>query len=178
MATWVLEDDCLAPHATLRLDYTGPTPFTKVYPKLKPICRGIFEVETKDYWEKDFRWDNNSDPREFFVKIFVKRGIDAWTIAYAEIVIQGWEPVDPNKDGRLTITIGGKIRTGMAENTILQRTGLYKSIRWLYFKTFYRDTRRGYLKMCNNWLSLLKDKLQEALKIAPQVEEVRKGYWV
>lgn len=177
MVTWTLEDDCLAPQAAIRLDYNGPSPFTRIYPKLKDTCKVIFEVETKDYWEKDFRWDSSSDPREFFVKVFVKKGIDAWTTAYAEIVIQGWEPVDPTKDGRLTITIGGKIRTGMDENTMLQRSGLYKSIRWLYFRTFYKDARRGYLKMCGDWLNLFRDKVQELLKIAPQVEEPRKEYW-
>lgn len=176
--SWVLEDDCLAPQTTVRVDYNGPSPFTRIYPKLKDTCRGVFEVETKDYWEKDFRWDNSSDPREFFVKVFVKKGIDNWTTGYAEIILHGWEPVDPTKDGRLTITIGGKIRTGMPENTILQRMGLYKTIRRLYFKTFYRDVRRGYLKMCNMWLNQFRDKVQELLKIVPPVEETRKEYWV
>jgi len=172
MPMWVLEDDCLAPQATVKYEYTGPNPL-KFYLQLKSICKGIFEIESKDYYEKEFRWDNSEDPHEFVAKVYIKKGMDAFSTIFFEIYIQGWQPTDPTKDGKIKIEIGAKLRTATPENDDiwLHHTTFYKGLRYFYFKWFYNDIRRGYMKMCRwNYLEKFIKELQRILGISPPNE--------
>ncbi len=170
MVSWVLEDDCLAPEAKVKIDYRGPDPF-KFYHKLKPLCRGIFEVESKDYWEKEFRFDNTGEMHGFEIKVFIKRALDAFSTIYVEIYIQGDQPADPTKDGWMRVEVGAKLRTESPYDTWIQRSSFYKAMRYFYFKVFYSDVRRGYLKMCRwNYLEKFIKAVRENLGISGPTE--------
>lgn len=148
---WRLEDDCLAPEARLRIDYTGPNPF-KAYQIARKLLMKVLNVGATRLWERDFRWDITSDPRSFFCRIYVDKGIDARSRAFIEVTIQGLQPSDPTKDGKVTIYIGGRLITLWTLESAFQRLPIYRGIIWVYHKLFYNDVRRGYLKKCVGWI--------------------------
>ena len=151
---WRFEDECLAPEARLRIDYTGPNPF-RIYQAARGIMMRVLEVQAKDYWERDFRWDISSDPRPFFVRIYVNKGIDSRTSALIEVIMQGVQPSDPKKEGKLTIQIGGRLKTQYTLETVIQKLPIYRALIWLYHRIFYNRVRRNYLGMCTKWIEKL-----------------------
>jgi len=164
MVTWKLEDDCLAPRAALDITFQGKNPFL-VYKNAKEILRKIFEVEMIDYWERDFRWDVSSDPREFFVRIYVNKGVDARTKILAEVVMQGAQPSDLNKDGKVRILINAKLITKFELNSVIQKSPIYKGMLWLYTKIFYGNVRRGYFRLCEDYLIRIQNDFKDVLNM-------------
>lgn len=61
--------------------------------------RNTWEVESIGFWEREFRWDNTSDPNEFVIRCYIDKGIDKYTKVLIEVFIQGKQPVDPTKQG-------------------------------------------------------------------------------
>jgi hypothetical protein len=164
MPKWIMEDDCLAPARTIRINFTGPNPF-RVYPPIRRMLGTLLEIRGKNIWERDFRWDFSSDPRDFFVRIVAQKSCDAWTKAYIELIFQGKQPTDPTKDGDLVIQITPKLITAMPEDTVWQRTPIYKFLRWFYLRYFYNDARRTLLDYCVSWTNKLNSELQKLLGI-------------
>jgi hypothetical protein len=149
MPKWVLEDDCLAPTVKMTINYTGPNPI-KLYKQVRPMFEKIFDVTAKDIWERDYRWDVTTEPRSFFIRIYVKKDLDQRSGLLIEVIFEGKQPSDPSKEGSMTVTLNGRLKT---EFEI--RTPIYKPIWWLYNYFFYGNVRRSYLKLCNDWLDKL-----------------------
>jgi hypothetical protein len=145
MPSWILEDDCLAPSAKLTVNYGGPNPFV-ICQKIRDTLRTVFEIESKDYWERDFRWDNSSEPRTFYMRACARKGIDARTELFVEVVMQGEQPSDPTKHGTVTVTINGRMKTEYELNSAFKQTPIYRGFLWIYNKFFYYDVRRDWLK--------------------------------
>ncbi len=168
MPQWILEDDCLVPQRVIRVDFKGPDPF-RVYQSIPGFLRAIFDVRGKDVYEKEFRWDITEDPRSFFSRFIVRKSYDMWSVAWVEVTMQGKQPSDPNKDGEVVILITGKLLTRFPENTVWSRTGLYKSLRWLWARTFYNDIRRNLIDECRIKINDLSRALQRTLGVAPEI---------
>lgn len=168
MPFWILEDDCLTPDRQIRFDYKGPNPF-RIYAVIGGLLRAIFDVRGKDVWEREFRWDNTSDPRDFFFRFIVNKTYDMWSRIYSEVIVQGKQPSDPTKEGEVTIFLRGKLQTKVPETTIIQRSTIYKSLRWIYFRTLYNDVRRNLLEECRIKILDLARALQRTLGVAPEV---------
>ena len=166
----IAEDDCLAPKEYHEIVYTGPDPL-KVYRPIKGLIRRVFVVESKDIWEREFRWMPDSDPAEFFIRIFAKKTFDMFTTMYIEIVLHGWQPLTPNKIGSLRMKMGGTIKTELPQDTFLQRTPIYRALMWMYFYYFYFKTRREHhLRYCKEKLDIFRNEIMKILGIG-QVEE-------
>jgi len=172
-----LEDDCLAPQPKMKIDYTGPNPFA-VCNAIRPLLITIFEIEPKDVWERDFRWDISTDPHGFFVRVYADKGLDSRSSIFAEVTIQGVQPSDPKKDGKVTILIGGKLRTSYPLDSAFKRSPIYSGITrlggfaevggliWLYHRLFYEDVRRNYIKyQCNRRLEALWREIRKMLGV-------------
>ena len=168
MAQWILEDDCLVPERIIRLDFKGTNPF-RVYHAIPGFLRAIFDVRGKDVYEKEFRWDYTSDRRDFLSRFIVRKGYDMWSVVWVEITMQGKQPSDPNKEGEMFVLLTGKLLTRSQENTPWSRSALYKSIRWLYFRTLYNEVRRNYLEECRIKLNDLRGAIEKTLGISPEV---------
>jgi hypothetical protein len=164
MVKWTFEDDCLVPQGKIKIEYRGKNPFGMVQ-KTKPILQKIFEIETKDYWERDFRWDLTNDPRTFFVRIYANKGIDARSKVLAEVMFQGTQPTDANKDGALIISIGAKLMTEFNMVGKIQKLPFYKGLLKIYNFAFYNKVRRNYLVICNDWLNRVNREFRLALNL-------------
>lgn len=147
MADMVLEDDVFVPRGKVEVKYKGPDPFS-FYKKLNSsYFQKRLEIGGTDFWERDFRWDITTDPRKFYVRIFLHKGFDKNTEVIYEITFQGEQPTDPKKDGKLTITFSGKLKSSFPMKTSFQQTFFYKAILWLYNRLFYFRVRRKYLEL-------------------------------
>jgi len=169
MVSIVMEDDCLAPETYIVIKYNGRNPFA-AYCNLKKFLREIWEVEAKDYWEREFRWDNSEDPHGFFVKAYVVKGLDRFTKVIIEVVMQGVQPSDQTKPGSVEIKIGGVLRTEFGGGNVLEdaRNPFFRAITWFYVRYFYWKQRRFYLReWCYNRIQRLKRAFQELLNITP-----------
>jgi hypothetical protein len=91
--------------------------------------------------------------------------MDSRTTIYVEIIMQGSQPSDPSKNGNLTILIGGRIKTEYKLDSQFQQSSIYRALLWLYNFFFYFRIRRGYIKICNDWLTRVSKAYRELLKI-------------
>lgn len=176
MATWKIEDDCLAPGNKYRVDYIGPNPF-RVANAIKGILRRVMEVETKDVWERDFRWDTTGDPRGFYNRWYVLKPRDAYAKIFIEVTLQGLQPTDPNKDGKLVILIGGRVRTDFMLDTAFKKSPIYSGrtrlggfaeiggLLWFWNRIFYNDIRRGHIYWCTSKVDEIWRDLRGLLKM-------------
>ncbi|NCO96688.1 MAG: hypothetical protein COZ04_03835 [Candidatus Aenigmarchaeota archaeon CG_4_10_14_3_um_filter_37_21] len=172
MAKITMEDDCLVPEGQLIIKFSGPNPFRAVQGTAK-FLRKVWEVEAKDYWERDFRYNPDEDPRGFFLTSYIKKTLDGFTSVIIETIIQGKQPSDPNKEGWCEIKIGGVLKTSFGGSTIFQDTKnpIVRSFYWFYDKYFHRMQRMKYLDYwCRHKLGELKRLYQEALEITPTGE--------
>lgn len=169
MPKYILEDDCLTPDRTLRIDFKGPQPF-RFYSQIVMILRDILEIRTMHVWQREFRWDYGAEPPKFFYKVVAVKPYDNWTRAYVELTFQGTQPSDSIKEGELVIFISPKLRTEIPHDTIWQRSEIYKGLRWFYFKTFYSNARRILLGKCIHHTELIVEKLKAIYGITPPKE--------
>ncbi|MBS3052766.1 MAG: hypothetical protein J4428_05345 [Candidatus Aenigmarchaeota archaeon] len=172
MAKIVMQDDCLAPDLQITLNFKGPNPII-AYQKLKRAMRDVWEVEAKDYWEREFRWDTSGDPREFLVKAYVVKMLDRFSRVIIEIYVHGHQPSDPSKSGDVEVRIGGYLKTEFGGKGIIDdaRNPLYKGLLWMYNKYFYWGQRRYYLhEWCYKKLHKFRDIYQKILNISPPMQ--------
>ena len=160
MPIWRIENDCLSPTGTLKIDYEGPQPF-RIYFSIRDIIKRVFNVKDYDIWEREFRWDV---PRKFFIRIYVLKRLDVRSYMLIEISLQGKDTETPKEKGTLTILITGKLRTDFNLTGDFQQTLLYRSLIKLYHYIFYRNVRREYLDLCNRELLKFYEELKKVLK--------------
>lgn len=161
---WRIEDDCSTLGSKLKVDYAGPNPF-KICLQAHGILVKFFEVEKKDVWEREFRWDISSDPHNFHARFFVQKKIDDKSEIFGEVVMEGQQPSDPAKNGTVSILISGKVRTNYPLDTAFKRLPMYRGIIWFYHFIFYDSVRKGYLKLCKNFLNDLTKEFKKILGI-------------
>ena len=168
-----MEDDCLVPYGKFIIKYKGPNPFKSVQ-DTKKFLRAVFEVEAKDYWERQFRYNPDEDPRGFFLNSYVVKSLDRFSKVVAEVIIQGKQPSDPNKEGWCEIKIGGVLKTTFGGSTIFEdaKNPLARSFYWFYNRYFHEKQRRFYLDFwCRQKLTDLRRVYQETLGITPTGEK-------
>jgi hypothetical protein len=161
MAYWTFEDDCFTPEREIKLEYTGPNVFVRFHNVIRPLLERNFEVEAIDLWERDFRYDLSGDPHTFFIRYQIDKGLDANSRILFEVVVQGKQPVDSKKDGRITILISGRLRTGYNLDTAFKKTPLYKGMKWVVHRTLYNEIRRGYFRVCSEFVEKLMVELRK-----------------
>lgn len=168
MVSIVREDDILSPEMTMIVRYNGPNPY-QAYQHTKGWMRDIWRVEAKDFWEREFRWDSSGDPRGFFVRAFVVRGVDRFSKVIIEVVMQGAQPSNPKKPGPLEIKLTGTLQTTFGNGSVLQdaRNPIFRFLVWTYARYFYREQRKFYIRKEREKLNLLKGRYEELLGIKP-----------
>ena len=67
----VIRDEIPAPREFIQIEYKGPNP-VQVYHALNNLFRIIWEVKGTQMNEPDFRWDITTDPRPFFIQVFIE----------------------------------------------------------------------------------------------------------
>jgi hypothetical protein len=170
MGKITFEDDCLPGKIYLNLHYVGKNPFS-VYDRIKGLMKFVWEVESKDWWERVFRYDKTDG--SFHTTMFIERALDTVSTLTIEIQMQGVEPLD-GSEGWVDINFGGVIKTTFGGSSVLadMNNPMYRLMVRLYRLWFYDEQRRFYLKhWCNEKLYQFRRYLQEALNIRPEQGE-------
>lgn len=178
MVKLTMEDDCLAPETPMTIYYKGPNPF-KVYGKISELMKKIWEIDAVAYWERQFRYNPDEDPRGFYVNSYVVKGLDRFSKVIIEVILQGKQPSDPNKEGWVEIKIGGVIKTSFGGSTVLEdiKNPFIGFLYWFYNKVYYAKYRRFLLDFwCRQKLNELKVAIQDLMGILPagKYEESKK----
>ena len=164
MVKWTFEDDCIAPQGRIKIEYRGKNPFGMVQ-KAKSIILRVFDIEQSGFWERDFRWDISSDPRSFYIRYYANKSLDMRSKVLGEVVFQGVQPADPNKDGALVIFIGAKLKTEFNLVKNFQKMPFYKGFLKIYNFAFYNKIRRQYIFECAKWVEQLNREFRLALNV-------------
>jgi len=163
MMAYVIEDDILAPKGAIIIEYRGPNPFA-IYPRVRDFLMTIFEAKGLHIYEDDFRWDITGDPRSFFIRIRLDKGLDKFTRGVVGVRLQGNQPVDPRKPGTIEILLGGKIATEYPINTIFQKIVL-KPFVWVYHHLIYDNIRRKYIQIYKAGMERLEAEIRSTFNL-------------
>ena len=164
-----MEDDCLTPEASLIIKYKGVYPF-KAYLVTKKFMRELWQVEAKDYWEREFRWSGQNDPAGFICGSYVAKPLDRFSEVIAEVWMQGSQPKDLTKEGQVEIRINGVLKTKFGGNGFFQdyRNPFVRTFYWFYNWYFYQHRRREHLEFwCKGKMHELKRRYLEVLNMTP-----------
>ena len=154
MAKFIIKDDCLAPERFIYLDYSGPDPFA-VAKKIGSMLAGFFHVSSSGICEYDFRWDRSGDPRGFFVRWWIKKGMSNWTTAWYYIQVQGNVHSETN-EGQFTMEVSAELQTKIGF-----RNPFFRAIWSMYSYLFYNKVRRSYIRICSDLSHGLRDELKD-----------------
>lgn len=160
---YVIEDDILAPKGVILIEYRGPNPFA-IYPKLRDFLMTIFEAKGLHIYEDDFRWDITGDPRSFFIKTRLEKGLDKFTKGTVSLQLQGKQPIDPRKSGSVEMRVGGKITTEYPIKTVFQKI-VIKPFVWLYHNLIYDNIRRRYIKIYKAGIERLEAEIRSTFNL-------------
>lgn len=158
---WILRDNVLAPREEIVLNYSGPNPFL-AYGVLRRAFDIRLKIRAKDIFEDDFRWDITVDPRDFYVKIRIRKSYDNFSKGWIYIELRGSQPTDPKKVGKLTVKFMGFLET------IWKIDGwkkIFLPFLYIYHVTFYNKQRRRYLNELKRFVSILEEEIRRNLKI-------------
>lgn len=151
-------DDILAPQDKIVLTFSGENPFS-VCKIIRPLLQRVLQVESKDTYERVFKWDSTVNPRSFYNIWTTNKEEDRWTVYAIKIVIQGTEDINTKK-GSVTIELSGWLRTTYEYSNFLQRA------LWLFYnRVFYYKNRREYMIRGKEYLFKLRDEIMETLKM-------------
>ncbi len=164
---FVIQDDALAPRKELILVYDGPNPVS-IYPQVDPMMRTIFEAKGTHMFEPVFKWDASGDPRSFYIKVQVKKGIDRFTKFEVNVLLWGTQPADKTKTGNVKIIISGFVNTDFPASKLFEKY-LYTPFFYLYNIGYYNKIRRQYVQWVRDGIYKLESQIRQKFNM-PQSE--------
>jgi cbb3-type cytochrome oxidase subunit 3 len=158
---WILRDKVLAPAEEITISYGGPNPFQAYKIVMKTIDLRL-GIPSKDIFEDEFKWDITADPRDFYVKIRVRKSFDAFSKGWVYIVLRGKQPTDPEKPGNLTVELSGELVT---EFKVDGWKMVLIPFVYLYHLVFYRTQRKRYIDEVKSYIFIFEDEIRTTFKL-------------
>ncbi len=158
-------DYVLAPSDKLKIEYKGPNPF-RIYGMLPKWMQIVFHGRGKNIFEKRFKWDITTDPREFFFELeFGDASLDNFSKPIVKLRVFGMQPSDPNDpNGLIYIEIKPILETEFKfKNRFEKMIGM--PFVWTYHKLVYNDVRRRYIQILKEQTFKLAAAIREELGI-------------
>ena len=158
-------DYVLAPEDKVKIEYTGTNPF-RIYGMLPKMLQNIFHGRGKNVFERQFKWDITSDPREFFFYLmYGDHKLDRFTTFEIKLKAFGMQPSDPNDpNGKLYIEIKGEITTNYKFKSKWEQI-IGMPFVWMYHKLIYQDTRRRHIQILREQIYKLTDAIRSEFGI-------------
>lgn len=168
----LIEDTCLTYRPRLEFSYTGPNP-QKAYPRLIDILVKEIMIPRENIQEKFFKWDREKPTETFQASFEVFKDFDKFSYMQLEITLKG--TVKPSKEfgkeGSITITMQGFVRTEYPQDTAWERSFIYEMFRTLWHKIFYREKRMKYMAQCRDWMLSIQDEMKAFFNLLPKMGE-------
>jgi len=172
----VIHEDCLEVSGSplpgkkfLTLEYSGPNPQAAYY-QAKKILSQVTKVPENEIIERDFSWKKDGEEESFSVNLDVIKDMDRFSFIQISLSMKG--KVKPSKEfgkeGSLSVSIEGLLRTEYPQDTLWQRSLIYEMFRAFYHKFIYEDTRKKYKEECANMMNQLYTSLKEFLNVLPR----------
>ncbi len=158
----LLEDRCLTYRPKIEFSYSGPNP-DKAYPKLIDILTSSLNVPRENIQEKKFKWDRSKPEERFSAAFEIIKDLDKFSYMYLEISMSG--SVKPSKEfgkeGSVSFTMEGMIRTEYPQDTIWERSFFYEMMRTFYHRVFYKERRYRWIVECRGQMLQIQNELKE-----------------
>ncbi|MEM5815538.1 MAG: hypothetical protein QXW01_03215 [Candidatus Aenigmatarchaeota archaeon] len=174
----IIHEDCLATMGTtsplpgkkfVSLEYNGPNPQIAYY-QAKKILASVTKMPENEIIERDFSWDRSGEEEKFSVNFDVVKDMDKFSFIQITVSIKG--KIKPSKEfgkeGNLSITIDGALRTEYPQDTLWQRSLLYELFRAFYHKFIYEENRKKYKEECVAIIMQIYNELKEFLNVLPK----------
>jgi hypothetical protein len=162
-----IEEEVLAPAGEISINYKGSNPF-RIYRMLPKMLQLIFHGRGKNIFERSFKWDITTDPREFSFDIWfedAKMGGDARSRQKIRVRCHGHQPSDPNSpNGIIKIAIKAWLTTSYGFNSQFEKMMKYSFV-WMYHRLWYNNIRRRYLQILKEQCYKLEKAIREAYGI-------------
>jgi len=166
----VMEEFCITLRPRLEFSYTGPNP-QKAYQKLMDILITNIAVPRENIQEKDFRWDRGGEEEKFSSGMEVLKDYDKFSYMQMTISIKG--SIKPSKEfgkeGTVSVTIEGLVRTEYPQDTPWERSFVYEMLRMLYHSLFYKEQRKRYTEICRDQMLTVQNELKSFFNLLPKM---------
>lgn len=160
-----IKTDILAPEHIKYLSYEGPHP-SRLLKEIREIVKNTFQIESPQMFEDNFRWDNFSEPNEFYAIWRGKDAKDERTVVWPMVYVHGFQKSD-DLTGSAVVYIRGTMITKFPYSTPFHKLA-FLIYTWLY----YNNVRRDYLREARERLRRVEDDIRELLGLMQRVREV------
>jgi len=174
----IIHEDCLAIAGTtspfpgkkfITLEYQGPNPQIAYY-QAKKILASVTKIPENEIIERNFKWDRSGEEENFSVDFDVIKDMDRFSFIQVTVSMKG--NIKPSKEfgkeGKLTVTIDGILRTEYPQDTLWQRSLLYEMFRAFFHKFIYEESRKKYKEECVSIMMTIYNELKEFLNVLPK----------
>ncbi|MBN2252155.1 MAG: hypothetical protein JW701_00550 [Kosmotogaceae bacterium] len=175
MESYTLFDEALSPSSVIVINYKGENPF-RLYGEITKMMQIVYHGRGKNIFEKSFKWDITSDPREFSFDVwFDDAKFDNRTRPLIRVRCHGQQPSDPKSpNGICKIEIKPLIRTEYKFKHPLEKQ-IAMSIIWLYHRLIYNDVRRRYMQILREQTFDLERRIRELYNMPLEQPELSGG---
>ncbi len=162
----LIENQCLTYRPKVVFSFSGPNP-QKAYEKFLKIVVDDIKIPRQNIQEKYMKWDRSGPTETFRADWEVVKDLDKFSYMFLEVSMKG--KVKPSKEfgkeGDVTITMQGIIRTEYPQDTMWERSFIYEILRSFYHKVFYADDVKRYVSDCRDWILFIQNEMKSFFNI-------------
>lgn len=162
----LIENHCITYRPKVSFTFSGPNP-QKAYKKLLKIIVDDINIPRQNIQEKYMKWDRSGATEKFRADWEVVKDFDKFSYMFLEIKMEGH--VKPSKEfgkeGDVTITMQGIIRTEYPQDTLWERSFVYEALRSFYHKLFYADRVKQYVSDCRDWILFIQSEMKSFFNV-------------
>lgn len=158
MPKLTMVEDLFSPNESIVINFSGSNPFNACQ-LVKPLMERVMQVESKDTYERVFKWDITADPRSFYNFWTTNKEEDKWSKILVKVTIQGKQHTQTKK-GNVRIEISGFLETSYEYSNPFQKWFWY-----LYNRMFYFKRRRQYMERGREYMFMIRDEIFREMKI-------------
>lgn len=162
----LIENMCITYRPRVSFSFSGPNP-QNAYKKLLKIIVDDIKIPQQNIQEKFFKWDRSGAAETFTAAWEVVKDFDKFSYMFLEITMDG--TVKPSKEfgkeGNVSITMQGIIRTEYPQDTLWERSFLYEIFRSFYHKLLYEDKVKQYVSDCRDWMLFIQNEMKSFFNI-------------
>ncbi|RLJ03327.1 MAG: hypothetical protein DRP11_01065 [Candidatus Aenigmatarchaeota archaeon] len=144
-----------------------------IYHEIIDILINRCSIGKNDINEEFYEHEKTEDSEKVHIELTANKVLDKHSKLVIDIEINiTMKPVN-KKDikfiGDVEIEVEGFVRTEYPQDTAIQKSLLWNTLRGFYEKTLYSDVREDMMKLCNKVMRKLKKNLDAYFNLLPKV---------
>lgn len=165
-AKLLIENMCITYRPKISFSYSGPNP-QRAYKKFLKIITDDLKIPRHNIQEKLFKWDRSEPVEKFTMAWEIVKDFDKFSYMFLEVSMNG--TIKPSeefgKEGDITITMQGIVRTEYPQDTMWERSFIYEILRTFWHKIFYADKIKQYVSDCRDWMLYIQNEMKSFFNI-------------